>query len=123
MNFIDTNILVLASYDNAQQIKCQDVIRGGGVINSLILAETFTVLERIVDRDLAQSAITSFLRSNLEIVDVDTSIVFTALKESKKTHVHFFDLVHYVTALAKECSAICSYDKDFDSFPLPRREP
>ncbi len=64
MNFIDTNVLVLASYENAQQLKCQDVIREGGVINALTLAETFTVLERIVDRNLAQRAIASFLRSN-----------------------------------------------------------
>ena len=123
MNFIDTNVLVLASYENPQQLPCQQVIREGGVINALVLSETFTVLERIVDRKVAQNAIASFLRSNLEVVDLDASAIFAALKQSKRVDLRFFDLIHYMTALAHECAAIISFDKDFDKLDLPRIEP
>lgn len=123
MNFIDTNVLVLASYANPQQLNCQQVVRESGVINALVLAETFMVLERIIDRKNAQNAIASFLRSNLEIVDLDASAVFAALKQSKRIGLQFFDLIHYVTALEKGCTAIVSLDKDFDDLKLPRVEP
>ena len=123
MNFIDTNVLVLASYENPQQLPCQQVIREGGVINALVLSETFTVLERIVDRKVAQNAIASFLRSNLEVVDLDASAIFAALKQSKRMDLRFFDLIHYMTAFAHECAAIISFDKDFDNLDLPRIEP
>ena len=123
MNIIDTNVLVLASYENHQQLSCQQVIREGGVVNALVLAETFMVLEKIVDRKIAQTAIASFLRSHLEIVDVDASAIFAALKQSKRMHLRFFALIHYMTALAKGCAAIVSLDKDFDNLELPRIEP
>ncbi len=123
MNFIDTNVLVLASYENPQQLPCQQVIREGGVINALVLSETFTVLERVTDRKVAQNAIVSFLRSNLEVVALDASAIFAALKWSKRIDLRFFDLIHYVTALTNECTAIVSLDKDFDNLELPRIEP
>ncbi len=123
MNFIDTIVLVLASYENPRQLQCQQVIREGGVINTLVLAETFTVLERVVDRKVAQSAIASFLRSSLEIIDIDPSLIFAALKQSKRVSLRFFDLIHYMTALANECAAVVSLDKDFDDLELPRIEP
>ena len=123
MNFIDTNVLVLASYENPQQLPCQQVIREGGVINALVLSETFTVLERIVDRKIARTAIASFLRSNLEVVDLDASAIFAALKQSKRIDLRFLDLIHYMTALAHECAAFISFDNDFDKLDLPRIEP
>ena len=63
------------------------------------------------------------MRSHLEIVDVDASAIFAALKQSKRMHLRFFDLIHYMTALAKGCAAIVSLDKDFDNLKLPRIEP
>ncbi len=123
MNFIDSNVLILASYENEKQLSCQQAIREGGVINALVLAETLTVLERIIDRKVAQTAIASFLRSDLEIADLDVSVIFDALKQSKRMNLHFFDLIHYTTALARECSAIVSLDKDFENLELPRIEP
>ncbi len=123
MRFIDANILVLASYANDKQQACQKVIREGGVASSLALMETFTVLERIVDRSVAQNAVAAFLRSNLMIAELGVSHLFDALKKSKRTRLSFFDLIHYVTALASECSEIVSFDKDFDGLELPRIEP
>ena len=123
MRFIDANILVLASYVNDKQQACQDVIREGGIINTLALMETFTVLERIVDRNVAQDAVAAFLRSDLAIVELGVSHLFSALKQSKRTRLKFLDLIHYVTALANDCTEIVSFDRDFDNLALPRIEP
>jgi len=123
MRLIDSNILVLASYANEQQDACQNVICEGGTISTLALAETFTVLERVVSRSVAQDAVAAYLRSNVTILDVKVSHVFDAIKRAKKTGLKFFDLIHYTTAITAGCTEIVSYDKDFDGLELPRIEP
>ena len=124
MIFIDTNILAYAYYDNDKKERCQQIIRKGGLINTVNLIEAYNIIQFEVDRELATKTIRSLLKSNLTIVDVDINSVFEALKRTlKNTNLKFADLIHYSCAVTNGCGAIISFDKDFDNLDIPREEP
>jgi len=123
MKFLDSNIIVKAFYENDNREQCQNAIKEGGIIDTFGLSEAFHILEKIVDRKTAQESIKAILKSNLEIIDVTVETIFEALKRTKKYKINIFDTIHYVTALFNNCTAILSYDKDFDNLDIPRKEP
>lgn len=123
MEFLDSNIIVNAFYENKHREQCQNAIREGGITNTFCLAEAFYILEKIVDRDTAQESVKTLLKSNLEVIEVDIEIIFEVLKRIRKYKLNIFDMVHYITALLNNCTAILSYDKDFDHLEIPRHEP
>ncbi|MDP3640383.1 MAG: PIN domain-containing protein [Nanoarchaeota archaeon] len=123
MNFIDSNILAYAFYENKFQENCRNIIRKGGLINTLILIEAFNIIELQTSRDIAQKAIRGLLKSNVQIIPVDINIIFEALKRSSHhQHLKFLDLVHYATAQLHQCDAILSYDRDFEGLDILRKE-
>ena len=124
MNYIDSNILAYAFYENDFQEVCQQAIREGGLTNTVNLIEAFHVIECQTNRDNATRAIKGLLKSNLMIVDVNINIIFEALKKAEKyKKLKFLDLIHYVTAKNNECREILSYDKDFEDLEIKRKEP
>jgi len=125
MRFIDSNILAYAFYDNKNKEKCRDVIREGGIINTVNLIEAFNIIQfETNDREIAVDSIKSLLKSNLEIMDVNINIIFEALKRADKyKKLKFIDLIHYVNSLICGCNEIMSYDKDFDNLEIRRIEP
>lgn len=123
MRFIDSNILAYAFYENEFQENCRRVILGGGVIDALTLVEAFNIIEYQTTREIAVRVVRSFLKSNLEVVDVDLNLIFESLKRSQKhPKLKFLDLIHYTAALLKGCAAIVSYDKDFNNLEISRVE-
>ena|SRR3989344_3178496 len=123
MEFIDTNILVYSFYENEYMEKCQETIKNGGITNILALTEAFNALEKITNKEKAEKVIKSLLKSNLQIVDLDISILFEALKKIGKYNLSMFDMIHYTSALLNNCESIISYDKDFDNLEIKRIEP
>lgn len=124
MIFIDSNILAYAFYDNERKDKCQQIIRKGGLINTVNLIEAYNIIQSEVSREHATKSIKSLLKSNLIIANVDTNSVFEALKRTlKNTNLKFADMIHYSCAIVNNCSAIISYDRDFDNLDIPREEP
>ncbi|HLC97291.1 MAG TPA: PIN domain-containing protein [Candidatus Nanoarchaeia archaeon] len=123
MNFIDSNIIAYAFYANPFQENCRNIIREGGLINTLILIEAFNIIELQTSRDIAQKAIKGLLKSQVQIIPVDLNMIFEALKRSSHhQHLKFLDLVHYTTTQLHQCDAIFSYDRDFDGLDIQRKE-
>ena len=125
MRFIDSNILAYAFYNNENKGKCRDIIKEGGLIDSLCLIEAFNIIElQTGKREIAADSIKSLMGANLEIVNVDYNLVFEALKKSGKySKLKFLDLIHYMVALLNNCQEIISYDKDFNDLDIKRTEP
>jgi len=123
MQFLDANVLAYAFYNNTRQDHAQDALRKKAITNTLAIIECFQVLERITTRENATKAVRALLRQDLTIVDVDNVIMFEALRQAPHNALSFSDLIHYTTALMMDCTAVCSYDKDFDGLTVPRREP
>lgn len=120
MRFIDSNVLAYASYQNKNQERCQQLIKEGGIVNTVNLIEAYNTLFTVTDADHATQAIRTLLKSNLCIVPVDINLLFEALKRNKKYKLLFNDLLHYITALLHNCSEIASYDTDFDGLEIKR---
>ncbi len=122
MNFIDSNIIAYAFYENEHQEHCQNALREGGITNTIVLVEAFNIIEHQTSKEHAKEAIRSLLKAGIRIINTDVNLVFETLKRSEKT-LRFIDLLHYTTALLNECEVILSYDKDFNKLIIPRKEP
>lgn len=123
MNYLDSNIIANAFYDNPHQVSCQKAIRVGGVTNAINIIEAFNVLDRVIGRKAATRSIKGMMSTNVIILDVDNNSIFEALKKSEVSKLKFMDLVHLNCALTQGCECILSYDKDFDGGLVERREP
>lgn len=124
MKFLDSNVLAYAFYSNENTLKCQKTIIEGGLANTFNLIEAFFVIEKETgNREIAQKSIKALLKSNIQIVDVDVNIIFETLKRISRHRLGIFDMIHYSCALLNDCSAIVSYDKDFDNLEITREEP
>lgn len=124
MKFLDSNILAYAFYENPHMAKCQNAIKEGGVTDTFALAEAFLIIEKETgQRELAIKAIRGLLKSNLSIREINTSVIFDALRITHQTKLRIFDALHYACALLNNCTSILSYDKDLESLKLKRNEP
>lgn len=123
MKLLDSSILAYAFYDNEYTSKCQSAIREGGIANTLNLIEAFFIIEKETSRDVAISSIKGLLKSNLTIIDADINLIFEALKKIGSSKLSIFDMIHYSCAKLNGCSAILSYDRDFDNLDIKRQEP
>jgi len=124
MKFLDTNVLAYAFYPNEYTEICQDELLEGGLTNTFCLAEAYnTIFKETKSKEKAETAIKTLMKLNLSIMDVDVNVIHDAMKRAIKNNLSIFDAVHYVTALMNNCSAIISYDKDFDNLNIPREEP
>lgn len=123
MRFIDSNILAYAFYENEFQENSRDVIRRGGVTDTLCLIEAFNIIEMQTNREIAIKSIRGLLRSDLKVINTDINAVFEALKRSMEyKQLKFLDLIHYTIAVLDDCESIMSYDADFDKLEIPREE-
>ena len=121
MKFLDSNILAYAFYENDNRERCQNIIKEGGIINTVNLIEAYNIIQFEVDEIYAAASIKSLLKSNLKIINIDVNLVFEALKKSSKyKKLKFIDLIHYISALLQGCDEIASYDKDFDDLEIKR---
>ncbi len=122
MRFLDSNIIAYAFYENENRERCQELIKGEGIINTLNLIEAYNIIQfETNDKEYAKKAITSLLKSNIKIVDIDVNIIFEALKRIEKyKNLKFLDLIHYTTALLNNCNEFASYNKDFDNLEIKR---
>lgn len=125
MRFIDANILAYAFYENENREKCINVIKEGGITDSLCLIEAFNIIElQTKNRRLTVEVIRSLMKINLEIVDIGVNVVFESLKKSERYgKLKFLDVVHYIIALNYDCQEIITYDKDFENLEIKRTEP
>ena len=113
MIFIDSNIIAYSFYDNQFREKCQNILFKGGMINSLVLIESFNIIEYQINRQYAVSCIKSLIKSNFKIIEINTNIIFEALKRSSRISLNFLDLIHYTCAEINNCKKIITYDKHF----------
>ena len=124
MKFLDSNVIAYAFYKNEYTEKCQNVLREGGLVDVFNLIESFFIIEKETkSKEIAQKSIKNLLKSNIQIVDVDINLLFEALKGINNLKLSIFDAIHYSCALMNGCSAIISYDEDFDNLDIPREEP
>ncbi|MBU0628952.1 MAG: PIN domain-containing protein [Nanoarchaeota archaeon] len=123
---IDSDVIVFAFSNNPKKEVCRELIENEKItVNTLILLESFSKVATITkDKELAIGMVKLFYQAdNIEIVNFDINLFFEALKRSGKSNLKISDLVHYTTALLKGCSAIVSYDHDFDDLGIKRIEP
>ena len=123
MKFIDSNIIAYAVYPNENQEMCQQSIREGGILNTIVLIEAFNIIEHQTNKEHARDVIKSILKTNITIVNTDINLIFETMKRTEKNKLRFIDLVHYTTALMYNCEAILTYDKDFNNLDISREEP
>ena len=124
MKFLDSNVLAYAFYNSEHAINCQKAIMEGGLTDTFNLIEAFFIIKKETgSKEIAQKSIKGLLKSNIQIVDVDVNLVFESLKRITKSKISIFDTIHYTCASINSCSAILSYDKDFDNLDIPREEP
>ena len=124
MKFLDSNVIAYAFYKNEYTEKCQNVLREGGMVDVFNLIESFFIIEKETkSKEIAQKSIKNLLKSDIQIVDVDINLLFEALKGINNLKLSIFDAIHYSCAVMNGCSAIISYDKDFDNLDIPREEP
>ena len=123
MEFLDSNILAYAFYDNEYTEECQEAIKEGGITNTFNLIEAFFIIEKETTRERAQKCIKGLLKSNIQIVAIDMNLLFEALKKINQYKLSIFDMIHYACAISNNCSSIKSYDADFDNLEIPRKEP
>ena len=124
MKFLDSNVLAFAFYKNEYTEKCQNALREGGIVAVFNLVEAFFIIEKETgSREIAQKSIKNLVKSNIQIADVDVNLLFETLKKINSLKLSIFDAIHYSCALMNGCSAIASYDKDFDNLDIPRKEP
>ena len=130
--FMDTDVLVnaLAGPDKTksrQSRKLLEQVEQGSlclITDSLVLAETFYIIEKYRGISMAVEMIRKLLTlSNLEIVSLDNFAFFEALKRVTKYKLKMNDMIHYTIALLKNTSGIYSYDKDFNGLEIKRIEP
>ena len=122
-NYLDSNVLAYAFYENAHQEACQQTIEKGGVIGTLCLMEAFHAIERETSREVAQDCVRKLLRGNFQIIGMDINMFFEALKRTAHAKLNMADTIHYTCALLTNCSAILTFDKDFNGLDIPREEP
>lgn len=123
MRFIDSNIIAYAFYDSPYREQCQHLLHQGGFTNALNIIEAYNILEHHISAEHATLSVRSLLKLNLQIIPVDTNLIFESLKRREKyKKLSIFDLIHYTTALLHNCREIASYDKDFDGLELRRVE-
>lgn len=123
MQFLDTNVLAYAFYENEHKEACRNAIRNGGIINTFNLIEAFHIIEKETNsREIAYRAIKGLLKSSLKIIEVDNNLIFETLKRIEKTKLSIFDAVHYTCALMNNCELMISYDDGFDAV-IEREEP
>ncbi len=121
MKFIDSNILAYAFYENKNIKNCQQIIKEGGIINTINLIEAYNIIYFETNLEHATKSIKSLLKSNLKIVNTDINLIFEAIKRtSKYRKLKFIDLIHYITALLNNCNEFASYDSDFDNLEIIR---
>tara|TARA_Y100000310_G_C20559126_1_gene752129 strand:- start:102 stop:473 length:372 start_codon:yes stop_codon:yes gene_type:complete len=123
MRFIDSNIIAYAFYDNPYTESCQKILRKEGIVNTFVLIEAFHIIEKEVNKEKAIESVKAILKSHIRIVEVDTNMIFEAIKRTNKLSLTVFDCIHYTTAKLNGCTEIISYDKDFDNLDIPRKEP
>jgi len=122
--FIDSTVIIAAFTPNEKKEACQKIINEGGVINGLVLIESFDVIERITkNREYSLKVVRSLMSSSLEIAQLTNAFIFEAIKRSNRNSLRIFDMIHYSTALLYNCSGIISYDKHFDNLDIKRVEP
>mgnify|MGYP001571331248 CR=1 FL=1 len=123
MRFIDSNVIAYACYANNYQERCQEIIKAGGIINTVNIIEAFNIIQQETTREHAKKAIRSILKSHLKIMAVDSNMLFETVKRSLRyPQLKFIDLLHYTTALLYNCSEIISYDRDFNNLEIERNE-
>lgn len=120
MRFIDSNVIAYAFYENEKLERCQQLIREGGVVNTVNLIEAFNIIQFQTNREYAIKTIRSLLKSNLKILNTDINLIFEALKKAQNEKLKFIDLIHYATAVLNGCEEIASYDVDFDGLDIKR---
>lgn len=124
MDFVDANIIIKAFVDDDDSVKCQKIISGSFVTDTLCLIEAQHAIARIKqDKSFAAICMKSLYKQDCQIVSIDKNLLFEALKRIDKYDLNIFDLLHYVAALFNKCTTIRSYDKDFDKVELKRTEP
>lgn len=124
MKFLDSNILAYAFYDNEHTAQCQAAIKEGGVTDTLNLAEACFIIEKETgNQELAIKSMRGLMKGDITIADVDSTIIFEALKRTQQIKLSIFDTIHYVCALVNNCENIVTYDKDFAAKKIPRVEP
>ena len=124
MRFIDANVIAHAFYESEHQESCREILREGGVTNTVALIEAFQIISLQTSRETATKCIRGILGRNLLVENVDVNVIFETLKRSDLyMMLSFIDLVHYTVASLKNCEAIVTYDLDFDNLEIPREEP
>ncbi len=121
MRYIDSNILAYAFYENEHRERCQELIKEGGITNTVNVLEAFNIIQYQVNTEYATTVIRSLLKSKIIIIEININSVFETLKRTTKLKkLKINDLLHYTIAVIHNCSEIASFDHDFDNLDIPR---
>lgn len=126
MKFVDSNVLVYAFSNTNRTDSCIQLLKEENlIINTLVLVELYAKLCTIVDQNYAQFIVRNlFKKDNLRIVPLDNNLLFESIKRQQKyKKLKIADLLHFTAAMLNNCSAMISYDQDFDNLEIARKEP
>ena len=128
MDYLDTNVFIywLAAHrlygDRAMNIIKK--VEGGdkAVTSCLTVVQCHWLLEEYA-KGYSYHTLISILSAvkNLMIVPLSQKELIAADEASKQYDLDLEDAIHYATAVAYKCSAICSNDADFDCTDLKRK--
>jgi predicted nucleic acid-binding protein len=124
--FVDSNVLIYAFTPHKDSDKCREILfREDVIINALVLIETFAKVHTITkDKKYSIDMMKTLISlGNVKILPIDTNLIFEGMRKIMGCNLFISDVLHYMTALYSNCSAIVSYDKDFDNLLILREEP
>lgn len=121
MIFIDANVIVHAFSRHRKAARCREMLANEFVTDTLCIAEAFHALSRILgDQETAARCVKSLFGRG-EIAPVGRNVLFASVR--KKSRLSIFDMIHYAVAKERGCTAIATYDKDFDGLDVKRIAP
>ena len=123
-DFLDTNVVVYAfdTADPEKQRVAVDVLESGRrlVVSTQVLAETWWVLTRRLERPLSEDAAAEVIDElcRLPVVGTDTDLVRRAITTSRRRQLAVWDALIVEAARSSGCDRILSEDfqagQDFD---------
>ncbi len=131
MYLIDSNIFLELVFEQDRSIECKAFLQKvkSGEINSAISDFNIDSILLAIYRQtknalLMETFLTSVLRfTGLDVYFLSMEDRLEGIKHIKTHSLDFEDALTLQAALASSCSAIVSFDRDFDNLPVKRVEP
>ncbi len=125
-SYIDANVIVEAYTKAPNSGVCRERLDKGMLSTSSIsVVEAWNALINITGAPTANKSIIDFLRRDVEIIPLDSSLIYDAVRNQQRFNLSAFDAIHLTTTQKSGCIEILTFDKDLLSIKSepPSRNP